>query len=1132
MGIFRKNKRQFGIRSHRNLFVAIFLGLVFGISGVISLIMNAMAADVPVPSVEILSQNSSYPDGHPGAWRVTKSAEWTDFGKARVTFKVESVAKYGSNKLDVVMVVDNSGSMSGAKMSQVKADAIDLTDTLLSDPNNRMALVAFNSTAEILSGFTNNKTLMINMINGISVDGSTNYNQGLIKTLEVLDGYSEQNNRDLVILFLTDGFPNEETMNEVAQYRTIKTLYPYATVNGIQYEMGEEILEPIIRVSDNQYLANMDSLNNVLFEATIVPYVYDDFVITDYINNDYWTLSDANKDGIIDATDVTQDVSATIGMYENGITYNFPDVGVGEQIQWDISGLYRSGQTATLTIDLDLKEQYLGVVDDSLLFPTNAHETIVSSLEDTADEDIDSPLTPKLRVVYDVIYDANEPNGCTVPDDMIPEDSTHVIYSTVEISDAVLSCYGYTFKGWSITTDGIDMINDDYFRMPGKDVVIKAAWGKPDILKSMGGKMHVRATATFDKGSNVNVKFKKLSGQSAGFDTQNTTITNVKKVNSLSSSVDINNSKYIVSSADSMVPIYAWYDNGTIYYYTDAEEIYLNADASYMFNQFRALSSIEEAGEWNASNATSMRRIFYCAGYDATDFSVDVSGWNTSNVTSMREMFEDTGYSATTWSIGDLSDWDVSSATDMGYMFERAGYSATNFSLNLSGWDASRATNMSSMFREAGYSATNFSLNLSGWDASRVTDMSRMFYKAGYNADIFSLNVTGWNVANATDLSSMFENAGYNATNWSIGDLSGWDVSNVENMSDMFRDAGFKATSWLIGDISSWNVSSVTNMSNMFREAGFMATSWSISDLSGWNTSNVKNTESMFATAFYHLPDFSLDLSGWNMSKVTNMSSMFFYAGYSATTWSVGDLSGWNVSNAVDMDCMFSYSGYSATTWSIGDISGWDVSSVTTMSRMFEYAGYNDSSVIALDLSGWNTSNVTNMASMFRNAGYNATSFSLNLSGWNTSGVTDMSRMLSYIGYNASSVSLNLSGWDTSNVINMSYMFECAYHNVPNFSLDLSGWNTSNVTDMHSMFSSVGYNATSFSLNLSGWNTSNVTDMSYMFSSTGSKASPWEVVIPATNGAGISNTNSRWYGNSTSVSASLKSGREFTLATP
>ncbi|MBO7664853.1 hypothetical protein J6S46_03295, partial [Candidatus Saccharibacteria bacterium] len=29
--------------------------------------------------------------------------------------------------------------------------------------------------------------------------------------------------------------------------------------------------------------------------------------------------------------------------------------------------------------------------------------------------------------------------------------------------------------------------------------------------------------------------------------------------------------------------------------------------------------------------------------------------------------------------------------------------------------------------------------------------------------------------------------------------------------------------------------------------------------------------------------------------SVTNMSGMFYFAGYSATTWDIGNISGWNV---------------------------------------------------------------------------------------------------------------------------------------------------------------------------------------------------------------------------------------------
>ena len=73
------------------------------------------------------------------------------------------------------------------------------------------------------------------------------------------------------------------------------------TINGIQYEMGNEILDPIKDVSENQFIANMGSLNNVLFEASIVPYVYNNFTLVDYINDEYWDV------------DSIDNIEATIG---------------------------------------------------------------------------------------------------------------------------------------------------------------------------------------------------------------------------------------------------------------------------------------------------------------------------------------------------------------------------------------------------------------------------------------------------------------------------------------------------------------------------------------------------------------------------------------------------------------------------------------------------------------------------------------------------------------------------------------------------------------------------------------------------------------------------------------------------
>ncbi len=1149
MGIFRKNKRQFGICSHRRVFVALFLFLIFGISASVSFILRTNAQTVPIRSVEITSSHTSYEDAEPGAWKITKSAEWTDVGKARVTFEVDSIPKYDESKnLDVLMVIDRSDSMKGRKMEQVKSDATELIDYLLSRQANRVALVTFENSATVLSGFTNDKDRIISLINSISPTNTTDYYQGLLKAEEVLEGYEQQNDRDLILLFLTDGYPNTSMPNEISQYRTLKAKYPYMVINGIQYEMGDAILQPIIDISDKQYVADVYSLENVLFDVVAKPYYYEDFIITDYIDDRYWT--------IIDAEAINTSLGETKLEYDN----------TTPKIIWDIGGSYKTGSKAILTIDIEPNAAALSAINsnpDNLLFlPTNTHETINVKLKDTSNEDIDSDKTPILKSGYIVNYDANAPDGCEIADTDIPASAMHLIYSAVEISDTVLTCPGYVFKGWQPVIPTSTVINDDYFRMPEDDVYIKAIWAKLSISKSMDGTTHHKATATFNNGSNVNTRLKVLSGQTGVFtNTTNTTITDIKKADTLSPDVIFDDDYYILSDDSSEVPIYGWYDEGVIYYYTEADETYLHEDSNNMFRELRALTSLSAANEWktsnvtnmdsmfsaagysantfnldlsgwDTSNVTSMYSAFYQAGYSASDFELDLSGWNTSKVTDIGHLFANAGYNATSWTVGDLSEWDTSNVESMGYTFSNAGYNASTFDVSfISNWDTSNVSYMSRMFNGAGRNATNWSVgDLSGWNTSKVTDMSYMFSLAGVSVNSFSLDLSSWDTSSVVRMGHMFESAGNNTNSFSLN-LSGWNTEKVTSMEYMFANAGRNALNWSVEGISGWNTGKVTNMNQTFYSAGYKANTFSL-NLSNWNTSNVTSMGAMFASAGYSATSWSVgDLSGWNTEKVTTMANMFSSAGYSATSWSVGDLSGWNTEKVTTMNGMFSSAGYSATSWSVGDLSGWNTSIVTAMNNMFNQAGYNDASWSVGDLSGWNTEKVTSMENMFREAGYHNNTFSLDLSGWNTSKVTNMSNLFAYAGYNATSWSVgDLSGWDTSNVINMSQLFFYAGYNIDTFSLDLSRWNTLKVTNMNYMFQDAGYNARTFSLDLSGWNTSKVSNMKAMFNSAGYNASNWTITIPETNGNNIPNTTSTMYGSATYTYATLQYNRTFTLA--
>ena len=1089
MVFFRKNKRQFGMYSHRRLFAALFLFLVFGVSEIVSLLLNANAQLVPVASVEITSEHTSFEDSEPGAWKVTKSAEWTALGKARITFEVESVAKYdNSKKLDVVMVIDNSGSMNGDKMTQVQIDSRDLVNTLLADADNNVALVTFESDATICSGFTNDKNLMLHLIDNIRAGGGTNYYAGLLKAEEVLDGYVWQDDRELVLLFLTDGDPNMQTPNEVAEYQTIKAAYPFITINGIQYEMGDTILQPIINISDNQFIASMASLNNVLFEATVIPYVYEDFTITDFINDNYWTIAGLNA------------LEASLG--DVGLEYD----GATPKITWDMDGIFRSGRTATLTIDVDLKQEYINV--EGLLLPTNKGEGVETEMEDTPDENEDTSDTPILKDHYDVIYDANGPVECDVVG-IVPETATHSVFSAVEISDNKLTCSGYEFKGWQITTVGVSRINEDYFVMPGKDVRLRAIWSKLSISKSMDGTVNTRAEAELMYGSGLNMKLKKLSGQTniTSSNTDNSTITAIIKADEIPAYIDTTNSDYLISDSDSKVPIYAWFDEGIIYYYSDAEDIYLNYNSGYAFARLKYLTDISGLAYLNAS------RVEYASNLFAKDTRLEdisaLSQWRTPILVGVSNMFES---ASSITNIDALADWDMSHVTSFRDMFSRATHLQ-----NINGaanWDTSKVTNMEYMFIYA--SALNDISGAANWDTSKVTNMKDLFWETKienldalanwdtsevttmegafmYDRSLTDISgIANWNTSKVTSMEDMF--GGVQITDVdalatkTIDGVVRWDVSNVTDMEDMFSSVKLVN----IDALSTWDTGSVKYMGGMFPGALFA----NVNALSTWDTSEVVDMNSMF----YNAPNLA-DISGlanWDTSKVTDMSDMFGGALLenldALATKTVDDVVRWDVSSLTNMERMF-YGNKNLTD--ISGLSGWDTSKIenmrymlygtkiTNLNAMTDWntgsltningAFYKVSTLTNIDgLSNWNTVNLENIGDLFYEC-TGITSISA-LAGWNTSSLIDMSGTF----YRTKIQDINaLTDWDMSHVTTMRRAFDSASRLA-----DISGaanWDTSNVTTMESLFDNTAVTSTA---SLSNWVTSNVTNMSELFASS------------------------------------------------
>lgn len=206
---------------------SVFLALIFIVGAVMQ---NCGVYAVDRKKVDI--QSSGYSSEEPGSWHIKKAADWQRYGMAKVTLDLDTIFKKGANhKKDVILVLDVLGSMQGDKIRRVKEDANDLIDKFLdADTTNLIALVRFEDVGEKLTNFSRNKTELMSTINALVEGGQTNYYDALVKAEDILEadnngaGYQKQDDKDLVVLLLTEGCPNTDHPLQIGQYKKLKNL--------------------------------------------------------------------------------------------------------------------------------------------------------------------------------------------------------------------------------------------------------------------------------------------------------------------------------------------------------------------------------------------------------------------------------------------------------------------------------------------------------------------------------------------------------------------------------------------------------------------------------------------------------------------------------------------------------------------------------------------------------------------------------------------------------------------------------------------------------------------------------------------------------------------------------------------
>lgn len=478
-------------------------------------------------------------------------------------------------------------------------------------------------------------------------------------------------------------------------------------------------------------------------------------------------------------------------------------------------------------------------------------------------------------------------------------------------------------------------------------------------------------------------------------------------------------------------PVLIWYDtfdeeNIIIYWGSKADQIFMNPDSSYIFDQM-SIEEIDIDG-WRSDMCTTLKYMFGSWASNPIIYGTD--NWNTQNVTDISDI------SSNAYKVLPIEKWNLENVEKIDGLFsgcEEQIIDLTKYNFG------NKISYISSLFS----GCTNL-VEIKGaeiFDDCTIMDASQLFYN--------NTNLSNFELLNHIHFG---EDANYsfvvqqcpNAINldFSNCNLPGTDavVAYCDNLTTLNLSNASRPV-YLAENIvaTNNNINKLIYKNNIIEQ---LLTSVSVKslDITGCKLVPVNN-KLVMASSFNGLEEL-IGYEDLDVSHVTAMHTVFMGSRFDI------DISKWKFSNLTDLIELFNAaSGYVK-------IVGADTSTVTNMQGMFvnypSSTRMDGTTVTEIDIVGLNTSNVTNMRNMFS---------------WSRAS----------LGKHSPITTINLTGIDTSNVIDMSSMFEGRTGNVD--IIGLESLNVSNVTNMSRMF----YDTHRSELDISGWSLDSVTNMSNAF---------------------------------------------------
>ncbi len=262
-----------------------------------------------------------------------------------------------ASRIDVVFVIDTSGSMSGSRLNTAKRAMNEFLDALTDE--DQAALVSFNSTATIKCDLSKDKDAVSSAVNNLYADGLTSVYAGLDKAIQVLTDESKSYGYKMIIV-LSDGY-DEPSTNYNSKYAP---LVEQANNNDIVvYSIGTgssdtTTLTRIANETGGKYYAatQASDIIDVFFE------IQEDTVdLTTDTNND--KIPDYFNDLLFKGDLVLSNGSNEFA----GINFNFDENQDGETLcaDFDGDGLL-NGEELVVTVNSD-NTVYITMISDPMM---------------------------------------------------------------------------------------------------------------------------------------------------------------------------------------------------------------------------------------------------------------------------------------------------------------------------------------------------------------------------------------------------------------------------------------------------------------------------------------------------------------------------------------------------------------------------------------------------------------------------------------------------------------------------------------------------------------------------------------------------------------------------------------------